>query len=156
MPVFLLGYCVYAMSRTLSSYSGRSGKLLLTLPCQRQSWFRAPWPYFCSFQDFYMFRNGVSNSTRRGVSLPLATHPLLRVTHSLTGPATHSVTTRLPRGLLAPCILYSIYYTGSKIELGSHITKMEQTGKQIKEILTVHAHYAQMEPLWTHLRAEME
>jgi Skp family chaperone for outer membrane proteins len=33
---------------------------------------------------------------------------------------------------------------------------MEQTRQEIREMLATHAHYAQMEPLWTRLRAEME
>jgi hypothetical protein len=55
-----------------------------------------------------VFRNGASSSTRGGVSLPLDTPPLLTVTRadtdSVTGSATYSVTTRLPRVLLAPCL----------------------------------------------------
>jgi hypothetical protein len=33
---------------------------------------------------------------------------------------------------------------------------MEQTRQQITEMLVAHARYAQMEPLWPHLLAEME
>jgi hypothetical protein len=39
-----------------------------------------------------------------------------------------------------------------KIELGIHTMKMEQ----IREMLVVHATYAQVEPLWTCLQAKME
>jgi hypothetical protein len=33
---------------------------------------------------------------------------------------------------------------------------MEQTRQQVRETLAAHAPYAQVEPLWTRLRAEME
>jgi hypothetical protein len=36
-----------------------------------------------------------------------------------------------------------IYCIGSKTELGSHIMKMEQTGQQIRAMLTAHAHYVE-------------
>jgi hypothetical protein len=40
--------------------------------------------------------------------------------------------------------------------LGSHTVKIEQTRQQVREMLAAHAHYAQVEPLWTHLQAKME
>jgi hypothetical protein len=49
-----------------------------------------------------------------------------------------------------------LYCIGSKTELGSHTTKMEQSRRQIREMWAVYAHYPQVELLWTSLRAEME
>jgi hypothetical protein len=43
-----------------------------------------------------------------------------------------------------------------RIQLGSHTTKIEQARQQTREMLAMHAHYAQMEPLWSHLRAKVE
>jgi hypothetical protein len=40
-----------------------------------------------------------------------------------------------------------LYCIGSKIELGSHTTKMEETRQQVKEILAAYVPYAQVEPL---------
>jgi hypothetical protein len=40
--------------------------------------------------------------------------------------------------------------------LGSHTAKIDKTRQQIREMLAAHARYAQVEPLWNRLRAEME
>jgi hypothetical protein len=82
----------------MSSKSGwptvdRSVELLLVLYNRSNPVFgsrRYSWPYFCFFQDFYMFSNGGCSTTRGGVRLIPVTPPLLGVLNcTLTHPHTH-------------------------------------------------------------------